>query len=33
LMLLTKEKAIKRVSPGLYRVTKHLTLVKQEKAA
>jgi hypothetical protein len=33
LMLLTKEKAIKRVSPGLYRVTKHLALVKQEKAA
>jgi hypothetical protein len=33
LMLLTKEKAIKRLRLGVYRVTKHLALVKQEKAA
>lgn len=33
LMLLVKEKAIKRLKPGLYRVGSRLSLVKQEKVA
>lgn len=33
LMLLAKEKAIKRLRAGVYRVTKHLSIVKNEKAA
>lgn len=33
LMLLVKEKAIKRVKLGVYRAQRHLTIVKPEKAA
>lgn len=33
LMLLTKEKAIKRLKPGLYRAGSRLSLVKPEKVA